>query len=234
MEMADFNSATYPYDRVIQANTLRGAETIPHQMLLYLMDLPDSAGYIPADDNERPRVRLAKYLWHDGPNPLGKSLPTPDEKLSLLFDPEHPALETDELRTAHPKGYRLFFQKIIGQSQTDAMTGIRCYIGKVMSRSASDYFIDTIGIQFEISVNVNLETNTRTNAYQRSFDIEQCIREALNGVNMTGIGTVSFSRTDHPDNGSGILYDEATNVGRWLCCSINWADGAETGQTLCL
>ena len=231
--MADFNSPTYPYDRVIAANTLRGAENIPYQMLRYLLDLPDSSGYIPADDNERPRVRLAKYLFHDGPNPLGKRLPTPEEKLSLLFDPAHPALETDELRAAHPKGYRLFFQKIIGQSQTEAETRIRCYIGKIMSRSARDYFIDTIGIHFEISVNVNLETNTRTNAYQRSFDMEQCIREALGGVNMAGIGTISFSRTDHPDNGSGILYDEATNVGRWLCCSVNWADGGQAEQTLC-
>lgn len=231
--MAAFDSPTYPYDRVVEANTLSGAENIPYKILLYLMDLPDAAGYLPTDDNKRPRVRLLKYLYYDAPNPLAQPLPSPSEKMSLLFDPENPVVETDEEREAHPKGYRMFFQKIVGQSQTDAMTILKCYIGKVFSRGAQNYFVDTIGIRFEIISNVNLETNTKTSAYQRTFDIEQCIREAMAGVNMAGIGTVSFSRASHSDNGSGPMYDEATNVGRWLHCSIDWADSGAGEPLLC-
>lgn len=230
--MATFDSPTYPYEKVQQANTLLGAENIPYQILLYLLDLPDAAGYVPADNNERPRVRLMKYLYYDTPNPLGQMLPTPAEKMSLLFDPENPVVESDAQKEAHPKGYRMFWQKIVGQSQTDAMTILKCYVGKVFSKGARNYFVDTIGIRLEIISNVNLETNTKTNAYQRTFDIEQCIREAMNGVNMAGIGTVSFSRADHADNGSGPMYDEATNVGRWLHCSIDWADSG-AGDPLC-
>ena len=151
----------------------------------------------------------------------------------MLFDPENPVIETDEQKEAHPKGYRLYWQKIFGQSQVDAMTLLKCYIGKVFSKGVEGYFVDTIGVRFEIISNVNLETNTKTNAYQRTFDIEQCIREAMNGVNMSGIGTVSFSRADHSDNGSGPMYDESTNVGRWLHCSINWADSGPGSPALC-
>ena len=64
--MVDFNSFTYPYERVQGSfNTLKGAEEIPYKILTYLMNLPDKNGYVPQDNNENPRVRLMKYppLW---------------------------------------------------------------------------------------------------------------------------------------------------------------------------
>ena len=70
-----FNSPTYPYERVMPSFlTFRGAEEIPQKLLTYLMDLPLPDGYEPVDDNTRPRVRLMKYLWHDGVKPLGERL----------------------------------------------------------------------------------------------------------------------------------------------------------------
>lgn len=228
--MVDFNSPTYPYERVLTGlNKYKGMEEIPYKLLIYLLDLPDQNGYYPVDDNSRPRVRLAKYLWYDGANPLQNPLPSADQKRSLLFDPDNPVLDTDEQKAKHPKGYRLVWQKLVGQSQVEAETEIKCYFARVISNS--DY-VDSIGIRFEISVNVNHETNLKTNAYERSVNIEQCIREALNGVNITGIGVVKFSRMDHIDNGSGYLYDYGTNVGRYLHCSIDWAESDQPGITI--
>lgn len=219
--MQDFASPTYPYSRDFAQNTLRGAEDIPYKMLIYLLDLPDANGYLPVDDNDRPRVRFAKYVWNDGARPLSGPLPTPEQKRSLIFDPDAPDLNTDEEKAAHPKGYRLLWQRIRGQSILEAQTIVKCYIGRIFENGP---FITTLGVRFDITTNVNFETNTRTNAYARSFDIEQSIREALAGVNMTGIGTISFSRLAHPDNGSTYLYDDGQNIGRTLHCSVDWAD----------
>lgn len=225
--MTDFSSPYYPYEKVqTGSNTFCGAEDIPLKLVKYLLDLPDQIGYTPVDDNTRPRVRLAKYLWYDGENPLAQTLPTAQEKLSLLFDGEHPVLNTDEEKNGHPKGYRLFPQAYWGQSELTAQTIIKCHIGRVIPKSA---FLASIGIAFEIWCNVNQENTTRTNAYSRAYAIEQCIIEALNGVNITGIGVCDFSRLSHSDNSSISLHDEGTHVGRGLHLSISWA---ESGKVL--
>lgn len=220
-----FNSPTYPYERVqIGYNRFKGAEYIPYKLLMYLLDLPDKNGYEPVDDNNRPRVRLAKYLWYDGARPLSQALPTPAQKLSLLFDGEEPVLETDEQKAKHPKGYRLFWQVFWGQSQTEAKTLLKCYLGRVLP---VDENIAKIGVVFEILSNVNLESNTRTDAYERSYAIEQCIIEALSGVNIAGIGVVDFARMSHTDNGSRPIADSGTVVGRELHVSLTWAENSD-------
>ena len=95
-----FHSPTYPYERVQTGFlTFRGAEEIPHKLLTYLMDLPLPDGYEPMDDNTRPRVRLMKYLWHDGAKPLGERLPTAKEKQSLLFDGNEPVVDSSAAST---------------------------------------------------------------------------------------------------------------------------------------
>lgn len=222
-DIVDPRSPWYPYKKVITgANTMRGAELIPYKLLMYLLDLPDAYGYMPPDDNDYPRCRLAKYLWYDEQDPLSKPLPTPEQKRSLLFDPYVPDINTAEDKERHPKGYRLFMQRIIGQSQLDAQTLLKCYIGRLYEARK---FETTIGITFEVWVNVNLEANTKTTAYDRSFAIEQCLHEALDGVNMSGIGTISFARQDHVYNGSDPLWDEVTNFGRTVNFSILWAEG---------
>ena len=222
-----FNSPTYPYERVQTGyNRFKGVEYIPYKLLMYLLDMPDQNGYQPVDDNTRPRVRLAKYLWHDGPRPLSGALPTPAEKLSMLFNGDEPVLETDEQKAKHPKGYRLFWQMFWGQSQTEAKTLVKCYTGRVLPLNEN---IAKIGITFEILCNVNIEGTTRTDAYDRSFAIEQCIIEALSGVNIAGIGVVDFARVSHADNGSRAIADAGTVVGRELHVSLTWAENSDAG-----
>mgnify|MGYP003300989585 CR=1 FL=1 len=70
--MVSFDSPFYPYEKVQDFNTLKGAEEIPYKILMYLLDLPDRHGYEPVDDNSRARVRLIKYLYYDEPNPLAR------------------------------------------------------------------------------------------------------------------------------------------------------------------
>ena len=222
MRVNSFDSPYYPYQKVNTGyNGMAGAELIPHKILMYLLDLPDQNGYMPQNDNARPRVRLAKYLWNDGKNPLNGEFPTPSQKMSILFDPYVPVLNTDEQKEDHPKGYRLYAQKFWGQSQIEAKTVIKCYLGRIIP---IDEYQASIGVTFEIMCNVNMETNTKTSAYARSYDIEQCIIESLHGVNITGVGTMSFSRLSHGDNGSRPIYDEGTNVGRELKMSVLWMD----------
>ena len=131
-------SPYYPYEKVQTGYlTMQGTEEIPYQIIQYLLDLPDATGYAPTDDNTRPRVRLAKYLWYDGPRPLSNPLPTAQEKLSLLFDGDNPVLNTDEQKADHPKGYRLYPQKYWGYSQLDAQTTLKCYMGRTIPALAS-------------------------------------------------------------------------------------------------
>lgn len=220
---AKFESPTYPYERVQTGFlTFRGAEEIPHKLLLYLMDLPDGAGYEPQDDNTRPRVRLMKYLWHDGEKPLGERLPTPAEKRSLLFDGNEPVVDTETMRRKHPKGYRLYWQRFWGEAQTEAKSTLKCYLGRIF---APDPFTAKIGVTFDILCSANQETTTRTDAYSRAYDMEQSIIEALHGVNLAGIGVCDFSRAAHADNGSRVIYDQSgTIVGREVKLSIAWAE----------
>lgn len=222
---APFDSPFYPYQKVIPgANTLRGAEKIPYKILMYLLDLPDSFGYQPVDDNSRPRVRLAKYLWHEGADPLSQPLPTPAEKRSMLFDPTNPDINTDEDKARHPKGYRLFAQRMIAQSLLDAKAMLKIYPGRILD---DDPFRTIIGMQCELWANVNLITNTKTTAYDRVFDMEQALREALSGVNIDGVSTCEFSRQYSSYNGSEILYTDSDMSGRMVYFSILWEENSD-------
>lgn len=218
-----FDSPYYPYEKVQRGYIgMRGSEKIPYKVLNYLLDLPDKNGYQPVDDNNRPRVRLAKYLWHEGANPLGKALPTAQQKLGMVFDGELPVLDTDELKKKHPKGYRIFPQKLWLPSQTAAQIMLKCYTGRISYR---DEYHAVIGLMFEAWVNTNLANNTRTDAYDRAVDMEQAVTESLHGVNVGGIGVVSAARMLNQDNGSNIVYDETgTNIGRRFGFSIEWAE----------
>ena len=224
---ADFTSPYYPYHRIISSNQLKGAELIPYKILMYLMDLPDAAGYTPPDNNDYPRCRLKKYLWYDHPNPLSKPLPTAQQVRSMLFDPQNPDINTDEDKATHPKGYRLFAQRVVNQSILDAKTLIKIYPGRILD---DNDFHTVIGLQAEIWCNYALTTNTKTTAYDRTFDIEQCLREALAGVDIAGVGTIRFSRQGGSYNGSEILYTDSLQCGRMLYFSTNWAD--DSGDTV--
>ena len=229
MGRPSFASDTYPYERVLPGvNRMDGAEEIPYRVINYILDLPDAAGYTPLDDNSRPRVRIAKYLWHEGANPLSNPLPTPAQKLSMLFDGDQPDLNTDEQKKQHPKGYRIFPQVYWGPAELEAKVVLKCYVGRVFTPTQ---YLSKIGLIFEILVNTNLENTTRTDAYSRAFDIECALVGALNGVNIAGVGTVRNDRPSHLDNGSGVLHDNGTHVGRILYMSIDWMESGSDCAT---
>lgn len=224
----DFSSPYYPYSAVPNPNnTLKGAEEIPYKIMTYLLDLPDANNYTPIDDNNRPRVRLIKYLWYDTSDPLSQPLPTAKQKLSLLYDPEHPDINTGELKSKHKKGYRLFWQHVTKQSILEGKTFIKCYVGRLFSPKP---YRTTLGIQMEIWTDTLFETNIKTRVESRTFAIEQAITESLAPINMTGIGAFSFYRGDHANNGSNPIYTEGSIVGRSLHFSIDWTDAA--GDTI--
>lgn len=225
-------SKYYPYEKV-QGGYLsfKGSEEIPYKIVDYLLDLPDKSGYFPPDDNDYPRVRLIKYLWYDGEDPLRNPLPDVSKKLSLKFDPNNPVLDTDELIAAHPKGYRIYPQIFWGQAQGDAMTVLKIYMG---NESPQNPFRSEMSVVFEILSNVDLENNTKTDAYSRCWAIEQCIKEALHGVNIAGVGVFNYDVRSYARNGSYPVYDTGKNVGRTLTMSLSWmeSDAAAAGGEL--
>ena len=221
---ADFNSPWYPYERTSAAyNTFRGAELIPKLLIRYLMDLADANGYAPTDDNNRPRVRLMKYLYYDGPKPLAQTLPTDEEKRSIYYDGEDMAVNSEIDKILHPAGFRLYAQQYWVPATFDAKTTLKCYIGKVTPYSP---FSASIGITFEIACNYANDTALRTNAYSRLFAMECALIEALHGVNITGVGVVDFNRMAHSDAGSRPYRDEGTHVFRYVNFSVQWAESS--------
>lgn len=220
--MVDFNSPYYPYEKVhTGANTLKGAELIPGQIIRYLLDLPDRYGYEPVDDNERPRVRLIKYIYYDDPNPLSKPLPTKEQKLSLLYDGSNPDINTDEDKKNHPQRYRIFGQQYELQSPTQAKTMLRCFLAREIPRTEEKTIL---GLNFETIVSYALEGNMTTNVYSRMYAIHQCLVEALNGVNIAGIGVVRYSKGNHGDAGRTLYHTEGNDVYQDSFFSIDWQE----------
>lgn len=222
MARSDFNNPYYPYYKVQSGyNGLNGAEKIPYQLIMYLLDLPDKYGYVPIDDNSRPRVRLIKYIYYDEPNPLAKPLPTPEQKLSLLYNGMNPAINTDEDKVNHPKGYRIFGQQYELQSQIEAKTILRCFMGREIPRSELK---TVLGVDFEVIVQYGLDNVIKTNVYSRMYAIHQCLVEALHGVNIAGIGTVGYNKSLHGDCGMTVYHSEGTQIYSDTFFGIDWQE----------
>lgn len=208
-------SPTYPYERVQHYVRLSGAEDIPRQVCQYLLDLP-LPGYQPPDSNDYPRARLMKYLYYDGTDPLESPLPTPRQKLDLVYDP---------LRQTDPpdkeKRYRIFPQAYINQTEYVGRTVLRCYMGQTIARSAHRCELSLI---LEVMTN-NVYEGAAGTALSRTFAMECALLEALNGVNLNGVGTFYFDRNQHPSCGSWPIDDRGTNVGRRVILGLTW--GAE-------
>lgn len=228
-KQVSFDSPYYPYEKVGGGyNTLKGAEDIPYQILMYLLDLPDKTGYVPVDDNSRPRVRLIKYLYYDEPNPLAQPLPTPEQKLSLVYNGENAQLTTDEDFKNHPKGYRIFGQQYEMPSQTHAKTTLRCFMAREIPRS--DYKT-ILGVNFSCIINYGLDNILRTNVYSRMYAIHQCLVEALHGVNISGIGVAYYNKSIHGDSGYTLFHDEGTNIYSDTFMAIEWQE-TTTDETI--
>lgn len=211
----DLRNPYYPYVKA-QENyfDLSGSVDLPRKIADYLIDAPVGA-YVPPDDNAYPRCRLWKYLYYDGARPLDNPLPTIQQKMSVVFNPDLPQNPPTD------KGYRLIPQIFTRQSQEAAQTRINVYMGRTVPMSEEMRI--ALAVTFRIWTHYTYELNTRSDEYSRAFAIEQALIEALHGVNMDGIGTFFFSKSVHPDCGSGVMYDGETNVGRELTIALQVA-----------
>lgn len=205
-------SQWYPYLKVQEGYfDLSQTVEIPRKIMDYILDMPDSQ-YTPQDNNEFARCRLWKYLYYDGSKPLNNSLPTPAQKMSVLFDPENPTNPPDPT-----KGFRLIPQRFIKPAQTDAQTRIYVYMGTTMPDT--DFTVQ-MSVVFDIWTHYTEEANTRDEAYSRVFAISQSLIQAFHGVNMAGVGTFYYNRTKHSACGERVYDDGDSNVGRQLVLGL--------------
>lgn len=222
-------STTYPYRRVYDYFQFGDADTIPYKALRYLMDLP-SAGYMPPDDNDYPRTRLKKYLYWDDPKPLDKPLPTAAQIRSILFDPAKPDAPPDT-----EKGFRLFPQSTITQAQTQGQTILRCYVGNVYPYAQNHMSSHEVqmALCFEAMSSTSYEANLKTDCLSRTFSMMCAIVDAMNGVNIDGIGAFYFDRTQNSYCGAMPINDESSNVGYRFYLGCTLAGGRNTDEPTC-
>lgn len=218
----DPQSPWYPYIKVQPSYfDLSKSVDLPKKICDYLIDAP-AYKYTPKDDNKYPRARFWKYLYYDGSNPLDNPLPSVEQKMSVLFNPEKPTEPPTE------KGYRLIPQVYIKQAQETAQTRIYCYMGRSVPGNNENTI--SISVIFDIFTHYTYETNTKTDEYSRAFAIEQSLIEAFHGVNMDGIGTFYMSKIRHPDCGSNVIFDNLQNVGREVTIALEIASNVDNTQ----
>lgn len=210
-----------PYTKVYDFFGMSDLDIVPLKLRDYLLCMPSKECPNPILTNENPRVRLVKYLYYDTPNPLEEPMPSVEQRQSIVFDPFHPTDPTQ-------KRFRVFTQMAVNQAELEGSTILRIVMGKTIPYTP---FSASIGVEFVILSNYALEANTRTTALSRTYSIELCILEALNGVNIDGVGAFMFSRGVHPDCGSRMIYDEKMNVGRALVMAFEGKGGSPVGPS---
>lgn len=210
-----------PYKKIYDFFGMSSLDIVPAKLRDYLLCFPSQECPNPILTNENPRVRLVKYLYYDEPDPLSLPMPTVEQRKSIIYDPYNPTNPTE-------KRYRVFTQMAVNQAELEGSTILRIVMGKTIPYTP---FSATIGVEFVILSNYTLESNTRTTALSRTYSIELAILEALNGVNIDGVGAFMFSRGVHPDCGSRMIYDEKMNVGRALTMAFEGKGGSPVGPS---
>lgn len=216
-------SPWYPYVKVYEGfSNMTAALDIPRKVMNYILDMP-TGNYTPIDNNSYPRALLWKYLYYDEERPEDNPLPTPEQKMSVLFNPDDPTHPVDP-----QKGWRIIPQQYIKQAQEVGQTRIYIYMGRTV---ASNDMEEQLSIAFDIWSNYVQESNTKTNdAYSRVFAIEQALIHALHGIDIAGVGSVYFNRAMHSDCGSTPIVDNNSNVGRHLVLGVQLK--SETPQSV--
>ena len=204
-----------PYEKIYNYWGEENVVDIPSQIRDYLLLLPCKECPNPIETNDNPRARFLKYLFYDDANPLDKPIPTVQERLSIVFDPYNP-----DKPPISDKGYRIFCQSNVGQANIIGQTILRIIMGQ--TASTNPYSV-TFSVNFQILSNYSIEANTRSTALLRTFNMEQSIVQALNGVNMGGVGTFMFARSGLSSEnrgtiatGSKPISDDQELVGRLL------------------
>ena len=216
------NDPYYPYAKLQNFATMPRAETLLKKLVDYFLDLP-LKGYTPEDNNSFPRVRLIKYLYYDLPRPLDQPLPTPEQKIKLVFDPSSPDVPPTD------KGYRIYPMIYPIEAQSQGQTTLKIFMG--WTKATSQYRIDQ-GVAFEVLSNTTYEPNAGGTSLSRSFQICTDIIEALNGVNMDGVGTFYFDRRQHTECGIEPISDKSQNVGYRLMMGLTYM-GSENPSMAC-
>lgn len=212
------NNPYYPYQKVADYTTLPDAEKLLKKIVDYLLDLP-MKGYSPPYDTSTPRSRLIRLLYYDTAHPLDQPLPTPEQKLSIVFDPDHPDIPPDK-----EKGYRLYPMIYPIQSQSMGQTTIRVFAG--YAKPMSDYRVEQ-SIEFRVLTNTAYENNQRGTALSRTYQICLEIIRALHGVNMDGVGGFYFNRKIHTECSLEPIADESQNVGYRLVMGLTYMGSAD-------
>lgn len=206
------SSPYYPYEKIQNYGTMPEMGKLPKIVRDYLMDMP-MQGYIPPDNNEYPRCALMKYLYYDVAKPLDEVVPTTQQKLSIVFDPNiADAPPTD-------KKWRIFTQPLIAQAQTNGATIMRITMGRTKPISAYE---SIAAFHIVYLTNSAYEAKTKAVVASRTFEMANLTLKALAGVNFgVGTGTVSFNTQLHPDCGISPVTDEYENVGYRITLALS-------------
>lgn len=212
----------YPYNKIEDYATLPNADGLLKKIVDYLLDLP-SAGYTPPDNNDFPRCRINKLLYHDGTQSLNETLPTPQQKMALVFDPNHPDVAPTD------KGYRIFPMIYPIQAQAMGQTTIKIFMG--WAKATGTFRIDQ-SVAFEVLTNTAYEGNAGGNSLTRTYEICTNIIRAFNGVNIDGVGTFYFDRRQHSECGLEPIADKSQNVGYRLVLGLSYYGSEKDDRTI--
>lgn len=217
------NNPYYPYQKVADYSTLPDAELLLKKVVDYLLDLP-MKGYAPPSDTSTPRSRLIRLLYYDVPHPLNQPLPTPEQKISIVFDPESPDIPTDK-----EKGYRIYPMIYPIQAESMGRTTLKIFMS--YAKPQTPMRVEQ-GISFEVLTNTAYENNQAGTSLSRTYQICLEILRALNGVNMDGVGGFYYDRRQNTECGLEPIADKSQNVGYRLTMGITFI-GSGDDQTGC-
>lgn len=203
----------FPYQKVADYTTIPDAETLLKKIVDYLLDFP-MKGYTPPNDTSTPRSRLSRLLYYDVPHPLDQPLPTPVQKISMVFDPESPDVPPDK-----DKGYRVYPMIYPIQAESMGRTSLKIFMG--YAKPISPMRVEQ-AVMFEVLSNTALEGNQATTSLSRTYQICVEILRALNGVNMEGVGGFYFDRRQLTDCGLEPIADKSQNVGYRLTMGLTF------------
>ena len=203
----------FPYQKVADYTTIPDAETLLKKIVDYLLDFP-MKGYTPPSDTSTPRSRLSRLLYYDVPHPLDQPLPTPAQKISMVFDPESPDVPPDK-----DKGYRVYPMIYPIQAESMGRTSLKIFMG--YAKPVSPMRVEQ-SVAFEVLSNTALEGNQATTSLSRTYQICVEIIRALNGVNIEGVGGFYFDRRQLTDCGLEPIADKSQNVGYRLTMGLTF------------
>lgn len=203
----------FPYQKVADYTTIPDAETLLKKIVDYLLDFP-MKGYTPPSDTSTPRSRLSRLLYYDVSHPLDQPLPTPAQKISMVFDPESPDVPPDK-----DKGYRVYPMIYPIQAESMGRTSLKIFMG--YAKPVSPMRVEQ-SVMFEVLSNTALEGNQATTSLSRTYQICVEILRSLNGVNMEGVGGFYFDRRQLTDCGLEPIADKSQNVGYRLTMGLTF------------